>query len=131
MRLCRAGAFAFSKRLLFGEDCLRVISETAQEVGRVAGVTLGPRGRNVVIEDHKQLPRITRDGVTVVKHLEYVPAAPFSKIVSKTQSARSSSDQWEPPTASPATAPPPPPSSSQNCSVKGARCCRQEPIRER
>ena len=38
----------------------------------MAGVTLGPLGRSVVIEDHKEQPRITKDGVTVVKHLEYV-----------------------------------------------------------
>jgi len=42
-----------AKRLLFGSDCLRIIAETAEEVGRTAAVTLGPMGRNVVIENEK------------------------------------------------------------------------------
>jgi chaperonin GroEL len=58
--------------MVFGQDCQEVIAQTAGEVAKVAAITLGPMGRNVVIEDHKRMPRITKDGVTVVKHLEYV-----------------------------------------------------------
>lgn len=34
---------------------------------RAAVVTLGPHGRNVVIQQENGLPRITKDGVTVVR----------------------------------------------------------------
>jgi chaperonin GroEL (HSP60 family) len=84
---------AFSKRLLFGEDCQAVIGETTEEVARVAGITLGPMGRSVVIEDHKEQPRITKDGVTVVKHLEYVAPIVCRRIGLKTQFALSSRNQ--------------------------------------
>lgn len=70
-----------AKRLLFGDECLRIIAETAEEVGRTAAVTLGPMGRNVIIENEKGEPRITKDGVTVVKHIEYVADEAFRKTV--------------------------------------------------
>jgi chaperonin GroEL len=61
-----------AKKLLFGNECLKIIAETADEVGRTAAMTLGPMGRNVVIENDKGEPRITKDGVTVIKHIDYV-----------------------------------------------------------
>ncbi len=42
-----------AKKLLFGNECLRIIAVTAEEVGRTAAVTLGPMGRNVVIKNDK------------------------------------------------------------------------------
>jgi chaperonin GroEL (HSP60 family) len=36
-------------------------------------------GRNVIIENEKGEPRITKDGVTVVKHIEYVADDTFRK----------------------------------------------------
>ena len=44
-------------------------------------------GRNVVIENDKHLPRITKDGVTVVKHIEYVEVKACRRIDSKMQFA--------------------------------------------
>jgi chaperonin GroEL len=71
--MIKALNFAFSaKKIIIGNQCIQIISETAQQISRVAGLTLGPMGRNVVIENEKGLPRITKDGVTVVKHIEYV-----------------------------------------------------------
>jgi chaperonin GroEL len=58
------------KEILIGskirEKMLKGISTTAE----VAGVTLGPRGRCVIIEKSYGAPKITKDGVTVVKELE-------------------------------------------------------------
>ncbi len=34
-------------------------------------VTLGPKGRNVVLEQSYGAPKITKDGVTVAKHIEF------------------------------------------------------------
>lgn len=39
----------FSKRILFSSDCTSVISDTASEIARIAAITLGPMGRNVLI----------------------------------------------------------------------------------
>ena len=68
------------KRLVFGNDCNQIIAETASEIAKVVSITLGPYGRNVLIENHKREPRITKDGITVVKHIEYVVYQTFSKI---------------------------------------------------
>ncbi len=48
------------------EKMLKGIAVTAD----IAGVTLGPRGRSVIIEKSYGAPKITKDGVTVVKELE-------------------------------------------------------------
>lgn len=53
----------------------------------MASVTLGPMGRNVVIENDKHEPRITKDGVTVVKHIEYVELEACRRTDSRMQSA--------------------------------------------
>ena len=73
--------------MIFGPECTQIISDTAQEVAKVAAITLGPMGRNVVIENDKQLPRITKDGVTVVKHIEYVELEECRRTALKTQCA--------------------------------------------
>lgn len=58
------------KEILMGskirEKILKGISTTAD----IAGVTLGPRGRCVIIDKSYGAPKITKDGVTVVKELE-------------------------------------------------------------
>jgi chaperonin GroEL len=62
-------AFFSSKNIIYREKCSAIIAETAQEIAKVAGLTLGPMGRNVMIENGDKDPRITKDGVTVVKHI--------------------------------------------------------------
>lgn len=52
-------------------------------MARIAAITLGPRGRNVVIENGQKEPRITKDGVTVVKHIEYVVDKEYRRTVCK------------------------------------------------
>ena len=79
--------FSSAKKMIFGPECTQIISDTAQEVAKVAAITLGPMGRNVVIENDKQLPRITKDGVTVVKHIEYVELEECRRTALKTQCA--------------------------------------------
>lgn len=64
-----AKAFFSSKKIFYHDSCSAVIAETAQEIAKVAGLTLGPMGRNVMIENGDKDPRITKDGVTVVKHI--------------------------------------------------------------
>ncbi len=41
----------------------------------LVGVTLGPKGRNVVLESKYGSPKIVNDGVTVAKEVSYGPAA--------------------------------------------------------
>jgi hypothetical protein len=75
-------------------------------------VTLGPKGRNVVIDKSFGAPRITKDGVTVAKEIELedkfenMGAQMLREVASKTARRM------------PATAPPPRPCSPRRSSVK-------------
>src|SRR5437763_7129131 len=59
-----------AKQLVFDETARRALERGANAVARAVKVTLGPRGRNVVIDKKWGSPTITKDGVTVAKELE-------------------------------------------------------------
>ncbi|OFW80283.1 MAG: chaperonin GroL [Alphaproteobacteria bacterium RIFCSPLOWO2_01_FULL_40_26] len=59
-----------AKELIFGTDARAKILEGVDVVANAVKVTLGPKGRNVVIEKSFGAPRITKDGVTVAKEIE-------------------------------------------------------------
>lgn len=56
-----------NKELLFEDDARKKILEGVEKLANAVRVTLGPRGRNVVIERFGQAPHVTKDGVTVAK----------------------------------------------------------------
>ncbi len=59
-----------AKELKFSEDARRAMMEGVNIMANAVRVTLGPRGRNVVIEKKFGSPMITKDGVTVAKEVE-------------------------------------------------------------
>ena len=59
-----------AKQLMFSEDARRRMFEGVQKLSRAVKVTLGPRGRNVVIEKKFGSPTITKDGVSVAKEVD-------------------------------------------------------------
>ena len=58
------------KQIVFGEDCRQAILVGANKLADTVRVTLGPKGRNVVLEKKFGGPTITKDGVTVAKEIE-------------------------------------------------------------
>ena len=58
------------KMIVFDEEARRALERGAQVVNRAVKVTLGPRGRNVVIDKKWGSPTITKDGITVAKEIE-------------------------------------------------------------
>ncbi|WP_104991691.1 chaperonin GroEL [Deinococcus sp. NW-56] len=58
------------KQLVFDESARRSLERGVNAVANAVKVTLGPRGRNVVIEKKFGSPTITKDGVTVAKEIE-------------------------------------------------------------
>jgi chaperonin GroEL len=58
------------KQLLFDEAARRKILTGAQLLTRAVAVTLGPKGRNVMIDRKFGSPKVTKDGVTVAKEIE-------------------------------------------------------------
>src|SRR5258708_29982166 len=59
-----------SKELRFSEDARNSILRGVNILANAVKVTLGPKGRNVVIEKSFGAPLITKDGVTVAKEVE-------------------------------------------------------------
>jgi len=59
-----------AKEILFGTDARAKIIEGVDIIANAVKVTLGPKGRNVVIEKSFGAPRITKDGVSVAKEIE-------------------------------------------------------------
>ena len=59
-----------AKQLLFSDEARRSILSGVEQLARAVKVTLGPKGRNVVIEKKFGGPTITKDGVTVAKEIE-------------------------------------------------------------
>ena len=58
------------KQIVFGEDCRQAILVGVNKLADTVRVTLGPKGRNVVLEKKFGGPTITKDGVTVAKEIE-------------------------------------------------------------
>ena len=59
-----------AKSLEFNEDARRALERGVDKLADAVKVTLGPRGRNVVIDKKWGAPTITNDGVTVAKEIE-------------------------------------------------------------
>ncbi len=59
-----------TKLLLYDENARRALERGVERVASAVKVTLGPKGRNVVLEKKWGSPTITKDGVTVAKEIE-------------------------------------------------------------
>ncbi|MSR64210.1 MAG: chaperonin GroEL [Verrucomicrobiae bacterium] len=59
-----------AKQLLFDETARQKILRGAEKITRAVAATLGPKGRNVVLDKKFGSPTITKDGVTVAKEVE-------------------------------------------------------------
>jgi chaperonin GroEL len=79
-----------AKELFFKEEARRALERGVNAVANAVKVTLGPKGRNVVLEKKFGSPTITKDGVTVAKdieladNLENIGAKLLIEIASKT-----------------------------------------------
>jgi chaperonin GroEL len=59
-----------AKRIAFDADARNALRRGVNKLARAVKVTLGPRGRNVVIAKSFGAPTVTKDGVTVAKEVE-------------------------------------------------------------
>ncbi len=58
-----------AKQILFSEEARKAIASGVSQASRAVKITLGPKGRNVVIERSYGGPRITNDGVSIAKEI--------------------------------------------------------------
>ena len=59
-----------AKQIVYGEEARRMIIEGVNKLANAVKVTLGPKGRNVVLDKKFGSPTITKDGVTVAKEID-------------------------------------------------------------
>ncbi|MDR2701428.1 MAG: chaperonin GroEL [Spirochaetaceae bacterium] len=59
-----------AKQLLFNEDARRRLLAGVEQISKAVKVTLGPKGRNVLLDKKFGAPTVTKDGVSVAKELE-------------------------------------------------------------
>lgn len=67
-----------AKKIIFGEDARKKLQNGVDAVANTVKLTLGPKGRNVVLERDYDAPLITNDGVTIAKDIEL--ADPFENM---------------------------------------------------
>ncbi|MCS7223296.1 MAG: chaperonin GroEL, partial [Armatimonadetes bacterium] len=78
------------KELLYSEEARRALERGVNAVANAVKITLGPKGRNVVLDKKFGSPSITKDGVTVAKeidlaqHFENLGAQLVREVASKT-----------------------------------------------
>jgi chaperonin GroEL len=79
-----------AKRIIYGDDSRQAILRGVNQLADTVKVTLGPKGRNVILEKKYGAPSITKDGVTVAKEidlkdpLENMGAQMLREVASKT-----------------------------------------------
>ncbi|MBE7031375.1 MAG: chaperonin GroEL [Ruminococcaceae bacterium] len=59
-----------AKQILFGEEARHALEQGVNQLANTVKVTLGPKGRNVVLDKKFGAPLITNDGVTIAKEIE-------------------------------------------------------------
>jgi chaperonin GroEL len=59
-----------AKQLLFEDEARRKVLRGVEQLSRAVKITLGPRGRNVVLDKKFGSPTVTKDGVSVAKEVE-------------------------------------------------------------
>src|SRR5436309_15743362 len=59
-----------AKQLLFDENARQTLLRGVSKLARAVAATLGPKGRNVVLDKKYGSPTVTKDGVTVAKEVE-------------------------------------------------------------
>ena len=59
-----------AKQLLYGEEARKALQSGIDKLSNTVKITLGPKGRNVVLDKKYGAPLITNDGVTIAKEIE-------------------------------------------------------------
>ena len=59
-----------AKQIIYGEDARKALKAGVDQLADTVKITLGPKGRNVVLDKKFGAPLITNDGVTIAKEIE-------------------------------------------------------------
>ena len=72
-----------AKMIVYGEEARRKLQAGIDQLANTVKVTLGPKGRNVVLGKKYGAPLITNDGVTIAKEVEMLIKAGDKVVVSQ------------------------------------------------
>ena len=99
-----------AKDVRFGDDARSRMLDGVNTLANAVKVTLGPKGRNVVLDKSFGAPTVTKDGVSVAKEIELEDKFENmgAQMVREVAQKRTAQLEARLPTR-PATAPPPPP----------------------
>ena len=73
-----------AKQIIYGEEARKALQAGIDKLANTVKITLGPKGRNVVLDKKYGAPLITNDGVTIAKDIELEDS--FSHIFNLSQS---------------------------------------------
>ena len=59
-----------AKDIMFGTDARSKMLKGVETLAKTVKTTLGPKGRNVILDKSYGAPKITKDGVSVAKEIE-------------------------------------------------------------
>ena len=59
-----------AKQIIYGEEARKALQRGVDQLADTVKITLGPKGRNVVLDKKFGAPLITNDGVTIAKDIE-------------------------------------------------------------
>ena len=76
------------KRLYFNHDARRLLQAGVDELANTVKVTLGPKGRNVVLERLTGAPTITNDGVSIARELGIKPGPQLGELLARLEEDR-------------------------------------------
>ena len=62
-----------AKQIIYGEEARKALERGVNQLADTVKITLGPKGRNVVLGKKFGSPLITNDGVTIAKEIELPP----------------------------------------------------------
>ncbi|XP_022586689.2 chaperonin CPN60, mitochondrial [Cyclospora cayetanensis] len=82
-----------SKKIILADECRNQLLEGIQQVADAVRVTLGPRGRNILLEKDYGPPLIVNDGVTIARNIE-LPNRAHNAGAKLVQEVASTSDEW-------------------------------------
>ena len=68
-----------AKQIIYGEEARKALQNGIDKLANTVKITLGPKGRNVVLDKKYGAPLITNDGVTIAKDVELED--PFENMV--------------------------------------------------
>ena len=91
-----------AKQIIYGEEARKALQRGVDQLADTVKITLGPKGRNVVLGKKFGAPLITNDGVTIAKEIEL-------KDEFENMGAQLVRESLPRPTTPQATAPPPRP----------------------